>query len=993
MERKFTKIVLLICCMVSIQLSFGQIAITGKVTDSETGEPLIGVTVSLLGAAGSVTTNNEGNYSIQAASSGTLRFTYVGYLSQETAIDNRTIINVKLSQETSTLEQVVVVGYGTQSKRNVTGSISSVDMSQSDDLPNTNVAQSLRGVAGVQFTSSGRPGQDGNIIIRGQNSLSATNSPLIVLDGIIFNGSLSDINPQDIQSIDILKDASSASIYGSKAANGVILITSKRGTSDKAIIGFNGFYGVSDFAKKVKLLSAERYLQRIVDYRMQSGLPVDKSRIEEYLNASEAENYLSGISSDPWDIASQRSTINTYNLNLSGKASSTNYYLSGSTSNEKGLIFNDNQRRTSFRVNIENEITQWLNIGMNSTFSHRDQSGVNADLYDVYRNSPYGTWFYPDGEPTQFPVKEEQASGNPLRNSLLTTNKEVYNNLFTNFYVNIDIPFLDGLSYRSNYSPNYRWDLDYNFFRQDKYLLNNTTYASKYNKNTFDWMLENILTYKKALDQNNVIDVTLLYGRNHTDFESTFAHSNLLSIDALGFHNLGLGSVFTNNSLAEKVEGISSMARLNYTMARKYILTLTARRDGSSVFSENNKYATFPSASFAWIISDEPFLQKNKFVDMMKFRVSYGSVGNQAIVPYQSLSLSDEVRYVFGDGGNSSLGVLPSTISNRDLKWETSYTFNGAIDFELFKGRIGGTLEYYNTSTRDLLVERSIPTMTGFDRMLTNIGETNNRGIEASINSTNIRKGLFQWTSSLALSYNKNKIVHLYNTDLDGDGKEDDDLSNNWFIGQPITSFYDYVFDGIYQEEDKDIPVGHAPGWVRLKDLNNDGKIDARDRTIVGSGGDPKYRISLYNNFSYRNFSLSLMITSMFDWVAPFGLLNPLTHGRSINQLDDGWWTAENRSNTRASLVYTNPLGHNWYVSRNFMRIQDVSFSYELTPNALNRIKLSNVRLFVSAKNLYTFTNWLGSDPESGGSYASSQGSNELFPMPRTVTFGLNFSL
>jgi len=511
--------------------------------------------------------------------------------------------------------------------------------------------------------------------------------------------------------------------------------------------------------------------------------------------------------------------------------------------------------------------------------------------------------------------------------------------------------------------------------------------------NTFDWMLENIITYKKAINENHSLDLTLLYGRNHSSFESTMAHANLLSIDALGFNNLGLGTIFTNNSLAEKIEGVSTMARLNYIIKNKYILTATARRDGSSVFSANNKYATFPSGSFAWIVSDEPFMEGSNFIDMLKFRISYGAVGNQAIKPYQSLSLSDQVRYVFGDGGASALGVFPSSISNSGLKWETSHTFNTAIDFNVWNRRIGGTLEYYNTSTSDLLVRRSIPTMTGFNSMLTNIGETNNRGIELSLNTANIQKESFEWTSNLAFSYNKNQIVHLYNSDLDGDGREDDDLVNGWFIGHPITSFYDYVFDGIYQEADTDIPNGYAPGWVRLRDLDDNETINSNDRMIVGSGGDPKYRISLHNRFRYKDFALAIMATSMLDWVAPFGLLNPLTHGRSINQLDDGWWTQENQSNTRASLVYTNPLNHNWYISRNFLRIQDVSLSYDIPKKALDRIKLSNMRVFVSAKNVYTFTDWLGSDPESGGDYMSEQGSEDLFPMPRTFTIGLNLSL
>jgi len=963
--------------------------IRGTVVDASGSEPLPGVNVLLKGTTQGTTTDASGAFDLRIPDgASTLVFSFVGYISQEIEINNQTNLEISLLADQKALDEVIVVGYGSQSKRNVTGSISKIDMKQTENLPNTNISQALRGrVAGVQFTDNGRPGQGGSILIRGPRSLSGGNNPLIIVDGIMFNASINYLNPNDIESMEVLKDASAAAIYGSRAANGVILVTTKKGTTEKPTIRFNTFFGLSDWSKKVKLLSPERYIEKTLEMRRQLGLDADPSRITSYLTSSEAENYENGITTDPWDAISQQGKTSSYDLSLSGRTNRTNYYLSASITDEKGLIYNDNHKRLSVRANIENNVTDWLTVGLNASFLRRDLSGTEASIGGAAVASPYGSYFREDGEPTQFVVPEDQNSANPLRSALLNTNEEVYNNLFTNFYVLADIPFIPGLSYRLNYSPNYRTDHTYNFFRQDKHLTSNTTNASKFNREDFDWVIENILTYTKQINRNNHFDITLLYGRNHRGVQSTTSNATQLASDALGWNNLGLGAVLTNSSSAEEQDGVSSMFRLNYRLKDTYLFTFTVRRDGSSVFAENNKYATFPSGSFAWILSNESFLNKVDFIDLLKVRLSYGSVGNQAISPYQSLSLSGTTRYVYGDGGASQLGVFPSTMANSNLKWETTYTTNAALDFEILKSKIGGTIEFYNMDTRDLLVRRSLPTMTGYTSVWTNLGATNNKGIELTLNSTNIQKNKFAWSSSLVLSTNRNKIVHLYRSDTDGDGKEDDDLGNRWFIGKPMNVAFDYVFDGIYQEED-DIPSGFKPGSVRLKDLNENGLIDANDRTIIGQTGQPRYRWGITNQFEYGQFSLSVFVNAMQGWIAEFRKKDPNSNfggnypARPLNQFDLEWWTPENRSNTSPSLGYNNPYQHSYYFNRNFIRLQDISLTYNVPGKLLNRIKLSNLRFSLSAKNLYTWTEWPGSDPESGDAIG--------FPMPRTVSLGLN---
>lgn len=964
-----------------------QKSISGKVTDSF-GSPLPGVTVVVKGTTQGTISSSNGEYSLPNVSSGaTLVFSFVGLKTKEIIVTNKDVIDVILNDETIGMDEVVVIGYGSQSIRNVTGSISKIDMKENKNLSNTNIMQSLRGnVAGVQFTDNGRPGQGGSILIRGQRSLSGSNAPLIILDGSQYNGSINDLNPNDISSMEILKDASAAAIYGSRAANGVILISLKEGATEKPTIKFNAFYGLSDWSHKIKLLSPERYLEKTLEIRRILGLEHDPSKIRNYLAPSEVVNYDAGKTTDPWDAISQQGRISTFDLSISGKTDRTKYYLSGSTSNEQGLIFNDSSNRLSFHSNIENKINNWLTVGLNASFTRRNMSGIEASISNAYFASPYGTYYYDDGTPTQTVVEGENNSANPLRSSLLTDNEEIYTNLLSTFYTEVDIPFIKGLQYKLNYSPNYRYGHNYNFIKPDKHISSSTTSASKYLNNNFDWVFENILKYNKVINKNNAFDLTLLYGRNHLGVEETTANATQLSVDALGWNNLSLGNILTNTSYASEEDGVSSMFRLNYRYMNKYLFTFTARRDGSSVFASNHKYATFPSASLAWVTSEEPFIKKVKFIDLLKLRLSYGSVGNQAISRYGSLSLASSTKYVYGDGGATSVGIYSTSMANSDLKWETTISTNGGLDFEILSGRVGGTLEFYNMKTTDLLVKRSLPAMTGFSSIWTNLGEINNKGIEFSLNTVNFKTKQFEWNSNLVFSKNINKIVHLYNSDTNNDGKEDNDLGNYWFIGQPISVFYDYMSDGIYQEGDV-IPSGYKAGDIRFKDLNNDGKFTVDDKKIIGQA-QPKYRWGLGNNFRYKNISLYIFINSMQGWIGSFKQADPNGNfggnapDRQLNQFDNGWWTPSNKSNTSPSLGYTNPLKANYYFSRDFLRIQDIKLAYEFPEIIIKRLKLTNLSVSISGKNLYTFTNWVGSDPEVGGTLD--------FPLPRTVSIGIS---
>jgi TonB-linked SusC/RagA family outer membrane protein len=976
--------------------------VTGVVND-EKGEPLVGASVVLEGTQRGTLTDINGAYKLELAEedkNGALIFSFVGYEKQRLPMNGQATINVTL-KESNALNEVVVVGYGTQSRRNVTGSVSKVDMKQLQNLPITNLSQAMRGrVAGVQFTENGRPGQGGNILVRGQRSITASNNPLIILDGIFFEGNLNDINPGDIESMEVLKDASATAIYGARAANGVILVTSKKGTSEKPIIRFSSLYGTSQWGYKPKLLTPERYLQKVLDWRTQAGLVSDPTKVADYLDATEKKNYLAGNTVEPWDLVSQNANLQNYDLSVAGRSEKVNYFISANYNIDKGLIYNDNAKRTSLRINLENQIFDWFKIGTNSQYTERDLSGVNGSVTSAYWTTPFVSPWLDEAktDPNPFPT-EDQLAGPVLFNAINNKDEEKNRNLFANFYAKIDVPFIKGLAYRVNYSPNFRW-FDFNTFSPiyRRNGVNNLGSASRRSDFNRTWVLENIVTYNKDINRNNAIDITLLYGRNQSFNRSlTASGTDFTDVsDANGWNNLSLAKVQTTASNASQVDAISSMARLNYRFKNRYLLTVTARRDGNSVFGQNNKFGVFPSVAAAWIMSDEPFMKNMPNINVLKLRASYGSVGNQAVSPYQSLIRQSQSQYVFGDGGTTSVGLFPANMANPSLTWETTTTTNLALDFELFKSRIGGTIELYNLDTKDLLLNRQLPTPTGFRSILTNVGATNNKGVEVTLNTVNVRKGELEWNSSVAFSTNINKIVNLYRSDINNDGQEDNDIGNSWFIGQPIQVIYDYTFDGIYQANDQ-VPVGQKVGFVKMKDLNGDGKINADDRSVIGNR-DAKYRWSLTNNVKYKNFNLLIMVNSLMGWQAPnyLGALSERigeTSGnfpsRVTNFLDLGWWTADNKSNVRPSLVYTNPLASAAEIieSRDFVRLQEVALSYNIPNRLLNNWKINNLSVFVSARNLYTLTKWTGMDPESG---YNDRGN--MFPTPRTTSFGFSLS-
>lgn len=969
-----------------------QFKVSGKVTSSKS-EPLPGVSILIQGTSSGTTTDMNGDYLLNANQGDILLFSFIGYKPQEIEVGNQSIINISMTEDLEQLEEVVVVGYGAQSRVNVTGAVSKVDVEVIEDTPNTNITQALRGrVAGVQFQDSGRPGQGGEILVRGRASITASNAPLIVLDGVFFNGSLADINPNDVESMEVLKDASATAIYGARAANGVILVTTKRGTSEKPTINLNTSFGVSTWANRLNLLTPERYIDKTLGWIEAGGQTANPSDIESFLSPIEAENFRNNRTIDPYDEISQNGYIQNYNLSVSGRSESTNYFISGSYTDEKGMIFGDVAQRLALRANVQTSLNSWLNIGFNAQYSHRDLSGEEADMGLAYYTSPYGSLFDAQNTPVPFPSNETLAF-NPLFNAINNQDEEKYNNLFANFYATIDFPFLEGLSYRINASPNLRWANRNIFvpnFSNDDYQQ--LASASKTVTQNFDWVIENILKYSRTINDIHDVDVTLLYGRNQFNTDRTRAAADFFFSNQTSWDNLGLGEVPTVASGRTQLDQLSMMARVNYRLMDKYLLTLTARRDGSSVFGAQNKWGTFPSVALAWIASNEAFLENSKFIDFLKLRISHGSIGNQGLNPYSSLNRLGTTQYVFGPGSATFIGLRPSQMANANLGWETSVTTNLAVDFGILNDRINGTVEVYRSNVDDLLLNRAIPASNGFQNVLQNIGSTRNQGIELSINTINMQKADFTWTSNLMFTSNLNEITSLYGVDADGDGVEDNDIANAWFIGEPVLVEFGLESDGIWQEGD-DIPSPFEPGDAKFKDINGNGEFEGdNDRTVVGQR-EPKFIWGLGNTLDYKNFSFSFFVTGQHGFIREFRQLDPSLGGsnfpgRAVNMLDegDGWWTPENRSNSRPRLNYNNALGQQFYADRDFVRLQDVSLSYTFNDAVLDKLKLSNLKVFLSGRNLVTLTDWPGWDPENGDNNFNA------FPAARTYMAGLNLS-
>jgi TonB-linked SusC/RagA family outer membrane protein len=968
-------LLMILCFLASASVFAQRITVTGRVTD-ESGSPLPGTTVVIKGTTVGASADSDGKYTLDVSSRNvSLIFSFVGFVTQEIAVQNRAVVDVVLQAEITGLQEVIVVGYGTQKKSDITGTVSSLPKERLEMAPNLNIAQAIQGsIPGVMIqTTSAGASPDESIMIRGRNSILASNDPLIVVDGIPYGGAISDINPNDVKSIEILKDASAAAIYGSRGSNGVILITTNEGTEGKTTISYDGKYSIQSFVKLPDIMDGKEYY----DFKM--------LRLPTGMTQSEQDIYDSGEWVNWFDLGLRKGNSQQHNLAISGGTQNTKYYIAGSLLDVKGLIVSDDFQRLTSRINVDTKIAKWLTFGTRTQLSADDLSGVAPDMEDLYKRNPLAVAYDENGNLTVTPIADDPLRNNPLETTLFKNTDKSYQVVTNNFAI-IDFPFIKGLNYRINTGIRFRV-VDQGTYqgRDTKTGLDARGSANTARSLSNNTVIENILSYTREFGNHNIF-ATALYSYEGNENTSNTVSASGFPHDFLSWYSTAQADLVTNGYSFNETALISQMLRLNYAYASRYLLTLTVRRDGYSGFGTSSKWGVFPSVALGWNINNEKFFPWNDLFNELKIRFSYGLNGNQAVGAYESISRLSQENMV--TGSTSLPGYKPSKLGSDNLGWESSTTLNFGVDFGIYKNRIAGTINLFKTNTSDLLLNRTISLVHGITSITQNIGETENNGLEISINSRNIVTKDFTWSTSGNMSFVKNKIISLYG-DLDAEGREIDDIVNNWFIGQPIRVNYGFVFDGVWQidEAAEAAEWGSQPGYIKIKDVVEDGSLTAEDRQIIGQR-DPKMIWGLTNTFSYRNIALSIFMHGVQGVTRSNGLMSDLgvTAGVRHNTIRKNWWTPTNPSNdfwmNHVDAHRMAGVEATIYESADFTRIKDISLSYDLPSNLLSGIGLNKLKFYITGRNLMTFTKWRGLDPELTGT--------EVIPLQKEYVLGLS---
>ena len=1019
----------LVAAFMLFQLSASaqQRTISGTVT-GEDNSSLAGVSVTVKGTTVGTLTDVDGKFSLPVAPSAqTLVFSFIGMKTQEVALTTENVYNVTLAESMVGLDEVVVIGYGTAKKADLTGSVASVQPETFKTQNIKQIGEMLTGtVAGFNANQGAKAAGGSSLEIRGPTSLSAGTTPLIVLDGVIFNGSLADINPNDLQSVDILKDASSAAVFGSKAASGVILITTIKGTIGKPVINFTTKIGISDLLNKdfgpfPDYLTFRRDFMRTRRYTnpdyywfspedLPEGVTLDMWRnasnnpqadnMQEWftrlnLFQTEKDAILDGTNVDWQDLIFHTGVSQDYDLSMSGGTKDVRYYWSLGYLDNSGIIKGDMFSAIRSRLNLDGNITDWLKVGINSQFSIRDESSVEAAVGQYRYVVPYSQVFNDNGTVNWYPNGYTGGPASPLVNYYGQDRIRKLNNLFASLFAEIKLPF--GFSWRTSFQPRIQTTKDYNFW--DKTTVEGVQshiggYGRRQDFSSMEWMLDNILKWNKEFGIH-VFDLTLLQNaEKNSGWESQYDNQNFQPVDYLDYHGMAFGSIPSVTSNDTKSTGTALMARLNYTLMNKYLLTVSIRQDGFSAFGQKHPTARFPAVALGWKISDENFFNVD-VINRMKIRLSYGINGNRDIGTYASIAQLNPNTYF--DGTTTRIGTYANTLSNPDLRWERTAALNLGLDIGLLEDRIDITIDAYNSETTDLLMSRQLPRITGFNSVFANLGKLTNRGIETTLNTVNVNRSGITWKSSVVFSLNRNEIKRLF-----GDiktftllGVEQTgavpDFTNQWFPGQSLDIVWNYDVLGIWQEEEADQALVYKqyPGYVKADDVNQDGVFtDMQDKKFIGHDS-PRYRLGIRNEVTFmKNFTASLFIRADLGHIGNYSTVSLEGHSTfdRRNSFERPYWTPENRNNEWPSLAHFPDAfggGIQLYYPNSFVRIQDASLSYDLPTAFAQKIKVSSLRIFASARNLATFTKWPGWDPEVGA----------INPMPRTFTFGLNLSL
>ena len=949
--------------------------VTGTLTDAETGTALIGATVQVKGTTTGTSTDLDGTYSIEAPDGNAiLVFSYIGYVNQEVVIGNQSTINVSLVPDVQALNEVVVVGYGAVKKMDLTGA---VDQLQSKDIIRANPVQAARAiqgqVAGATVTkTSNRPGAAYSITIRGENTINNSTQPLVVIDGLM-GGDINSINPNDIQSMDVLKDASSTAIYGARGANGVIIITTKKGLSGKPKVSYDSYVGMKVPEHMPRLMNTAEFYKATFTDRVLEG------SVGATFTAAETAAIQGNKTTDWVDLIIDPALQTSQNLSVSGGNDKTTYRFSGGFLNENGNVLYTGFKRYNLNAGLDSKLGERIKVGFTSYITYSDQNvGSQESLRNAYRARPTGTVYFND---LANPSENGDLNVNGLSVWMGINDKQVANPILdidpkiskyqtttavamANAYAEVNL--LKGLTFRSSLSASYTSGRFGDFRGQwSKSQIGNKPRAQVDNSNQSNYTIDNILNYNFESGKHKLTFTGLqsaFYQRNEN--YSIFVRDLPYDSDWYAVNTAAtIGSI--GSSLIER-SILSYMGRVNYTFNEKYLVTLTGRSDGASQLAEGNKWAFFPSVAIGWRLADEGFIKNLNLFSNLKLRASYGQVGNAGVNPYSTQANLINTGYDFD--GSPAFGFAPQNLANKNLRWERSTEFNLGIDFGFFKNRISGTLELYNRKTEDLILNQRIPTVSGFTQVIANVGAIENKGIELTLNTANIVTTDFSWNTTFAFTQNKNKLLELY-----GDGQLVD-KGNNLFVGFPIRANFDYQFNGIWQTSEKDQAAVYkqVPGSVKVVDQNGDGVISSTnnidDRVYLGTQL-PNWILGVTNRFKYKNLDFSFFTYYRNGTqyrnntlAGTFGEIGSTRYNK-LAGLD--YWRSDNPSNTFFGVVAANPYRNAiFYQDASFLRISDITLGYNFSPKVLSALKMSSARIYGQVSNPFVFSDFTGFDPE-----------------------------
>ncbi|MBX3239342.1 MAG: TonB-dependent receptor [Chitinophagaceae bacterium] len=972
--------------------------VRGKVTD-EKGQSLEGATVLIKGTDKGVKTDAGGNFTIETTPNAILVISYVGFETAEVKVSGSTIL-IQLKSSINTSDQILVVGYGSQRKSDITGAVSKVDIDKAKAIPTTNIAEMIRGqAAGVQVTLlSARPGGNSNILIRGKKSIRGLNDPLIVLDGFPIEN-INDVNPDDIASIEILKDASAQAIYGARASNGVILITTHKGKTGRMRVTVNSYLTTHKLTKNFDLYTAEEFAElRREAVRTQFG---SYQTDDVNFQGLEGDNFSKGRFVNWEDEVLQSGLISSNTISVMGGTENTKLFTSANYFTQRGLIPTADYQRGAFRINIDQKINSRANIEANLNFA-TDKQRKETNNLDFITISPFTGPYDSTGALIKLVAGANASSStlNPLWNIRESDNDTKTNLLNLNLVLNYKLS--KNFSYKLNTLLSRR-NVDEGIYLTKEHSVGLPLNGSATVSNTLreEYLIENILNYEEQINANNKIDITLVQSLNQRNTSRTTSTGTGFGSDVLGYDGISNALIFKTNRGEEQYRLASFLGRLRYNLMDKYLLSFTARKDGASVFAESRKWGFFPAASFAWQMHKEKFVQGIEAINQLKLRFSYGTVGNQSLDPYATLGVVGNTPYVFGPA--IVAGALPGTVlPNPSLTWETSTTFNAGIDFGLLNNHLTGTIEYYDTRTTDLLTDITLGGTSGFSSMITNGGKSQNRGIEVLLTGHIIRNTNWSWSVTTAFTTNKNRILKTGIVDIEGNPK--DDIARNRFVGQPIDVIRTMMFDGIFQTDDEAIASAQGTlggtvtpftpltvlkaGSIRIKDVNGDGRITDADNVIISQ--NPDWFGSVSTTLAYKNFELLADFyivqgaTKRNPYLGDFnqgGTLQSYRNGIKVN-----YWTPENPSTTHPRPNYASGQAppHTGLLTisdASYTRLRTLSLGYNVPPSVLGRVKMSSLRVYITANNLVTVTNYKSYSPENNP--------ND-FPDTKGFTFGVN---